>query len=90
MQKLNVLWSQNAHKKTGTGQVTGRSTQTCHKTNLDRIGAGREDNGDRFGCTLRCERRVKAIECVTLARGRFGARCNALAGASTLSAGRFE
>src|SRR5215471_12405035 len=74
MQKLDVLWSQKAHKKARTGQVTGRSAETCNKTNLDRIGAGREDNRDRLGRCL-CRQRRWHIVCVNhtyVAAHQFG------------------
>src|SRR5215469_6381837 len=67
MQKLHMLWSQSTDKSAHTGEVTVRSSETFDKTQLDRVGASVEDNGDRFGRCL-CRKRRWYVE---LRQSRF-------------------
>ena len=53
MQQLQAFWSQDTVKNAHTSKVTLGSTESIDEAQLDRIGAGCEDDGNRLGRCLR-------------------------------------
>ena len=74
MQQLHALWSQDTEKNAHTIKVTRGSTESVDEADLDRIGAGYEDNGNRFGRCLRskCRWEVSGKNCSHISARQFG------------------
>ena len=74
MHQLHALWPQDTEKNADTGKVILGSTETIDEAHLDRIGAGSEDNGNRFGRCLRskCRWEVTGINRSHITAHQFG------------------